>query len=79
MGETTLDDVKRLVAQLTPDEQIALVEYVARHLRQFLPQKQPQDLYGVWRDRFPADFDLDAALQEVRHEWEQEWTKDAGP
>jgi hypothetical protein len=32
----------------------------------------PQELYGAWRDTFPPDFDLDAALQEVRDHWRQD-------
>jgi hypothetical protein len=36
-------------------------------------EKQPQVLYGVWRGRFPDDFDLDAALKEIRSEWLKEW------
>ena len=74
MGETTLADVERLADQLPVEEQISLVEHVARRVRQSLPRRQPQDLYGVWRDRFPADFDLDAALHEIRHDWEKEWS-----
>ena len=31
-------------------------------------------LEGRWRDLFPPNFDLDKALQEIRHTWEAEWT-----
>ncbi|RMF32042.1 MAG: hypothetical protein D6759_09090 [Chloroflexi bacterium] len=30
-------------------------------------------LAGRWRGLFPPDFDLDRALHEIRHAWEQEW------
>ena len=74
MSETTLTHVERLLDQLTFKEQIVVVEHLARRLRQAARQKQPQDLYGVWHDRFSADFDLDAALDDIRHEWEREWS-----
>jgi hypothetical protein len=35
------------------------------------PERKPQDLRGRWQGKFP-DFDLDAALYEIRHEWEEE-------
>ncbi len=73
MSETALTNVEQLLDQLTFEEQIVVVEHLARRLRQTIQQKQPQDLYGVWRDRFPADFDLDAALGDIRREWEKEW------
>ncbi|HZO88652.1 MAG TPA: hypothetical protein VFB38_09970 [Chthonomonadaceae bacterium] len=51
----------------------------ARVLVTFLPDgaappaaKSYQELYGVWRDKFPPDFDLDAALKEIRSEWKEE-------
>jgi hypothetical protein len=43
----------------------------------FLPTtaatKQPLVLYGAWKDQMPADFDIDAALNEIRGEWTREW------
>ena len=68
MPETTLADVERLADQLPVDEQISLLEHVARRVRLTLPARPPQDLYGIWRDRIPADFDVDAALKEIRHD-----------
>lgn len=39
-----------------------------------LPQIQPPylSLAEVWQDFFPPDFDLDRALHDIRHEWEEE-------
>ncbi len=34
-----------------------------------LPASPPQTLYGIWKDKIAADFDVDAALTEVRGEW----------
>lgn len=79
MSETTLMPIEQLLDQLTFEEQIAVVEHLARRLRQAVQrQRQPKDLYGIWRYRFPADFDLDAALGEIRREWEREWSKEIG-
>jgi hypothetical protein len=36
-------------------------------------QRTPEDVYGVWRGRFPVDIDVDGLLKEIRHEWEAEW------
>ncbi len=33
-------------------------------------------LAGRWQAYFPADFELDRALQEIRGEWEKEWLDD---
>jgi hypothetical protein len=71
--ETTLADVERLADQLPVDKQISLLEHVARRVRLTLPSRPPQDLYGIWRDRIPAGFDVDAALKEIRQAWEKEW------
>jgi hypothetical protein len=79
MSETTLMRIERLLDQLTFEEQITVVEHLARRLRQAVQkQKQPQDLYGIWRDLFPDDFDLDAALSDIRREWEREWLQETG-
>ncbi len=47
----------------------------------FLPDEHAvrtaQPLYGVWRGKFPADFDLNAALKEIRGEWAKGWEEDA--
>ncbi len=36
----------------------------------FLPRPEevavPVALYGVWKDKFPPDFDIDTALSEIR-------------
>ena len=72
MTETSLKHVEQLVDQLSFEEQLCLVEHLTQRLRQKTQQKQPKDLYGIWKDRFPADFDIDAALREIRSEWVKE-------
>ncbi len=73
-----MQQVERLLHQLTLEEQFTIVERLVQRFRraayqQIVSQRQPQDLYGTWRGRFPVDFDLDTALGEIRQEWEQEW------
>jgi hypothetical protein len=82
MTDTTLEYLKRVVDGLSVEDRLSLIEHVAKKLRLTQSagsssgqeeQRTPLDLYGVWRDHFPADLDIDAALQEIRHEWEKEW------
>ena len=75
MAEANLTHVEQLADQLSFEELLSLVEHLAHRLRQTVQQRQPQDLYGLWHDRFPTDFDLDAALKDIRHEWEREWSQ----
>lgn len=72
MGRAMLAAVEQLASQLEPEEQLALLEYVASNLRRGTASPSPQDLYGVWRGRFPEDFDVDSALQEIRTAWLRE-------
>jgi hypothetical protein len=71
MGETNLTDVERLAGQLPLEEQINLLEYLARQVRLGLVPCSPQDLRGIWSGHFHDDFDVDAALKGIRHEWEK--------
>ena len=74
MNNASLAEVEILLSQLTPEEQLTLVEHLAQRLRQALPKpRQAHDLYGIWRGRFPADFDIDASLGDIRRAWRQEW------
>lgn len=78
MSETpVMQQVERLLYQLTLEEQFTIVERLVQRFHrtayQTAPRRQPQDLYGIWRGHFPVDFDLDTVLGEMRHEWEQEW------
>ncbi|MBL7064617.1 MAG: hypothetical protein ISS49_10510 [Anaerolineae bacterium] len=39
----------------------------------FQPAPHISSLAGRWQSYFPPDFDIDSTLQEIRHEWEEEW------
>lgn len=74
MAEITLEQVIRMADQLSAQDQRSLAEHLADRLRESAAaQRQPRDLHGIWRGYFPDDFDIDAALNEIRHEWEKEW------
>ncbi|HEX6385449.1 MAG TPA: hypothetical protein VF177_12330 [Anaerolineae bacterium] len=76
MSETALNQIENLLSKLTVEEKLTVLERLFQQLRQSLQvQKQPQDLYGIWRDQFPPDFDVDSTLQEIRQEWKREWQK----
>ncbi len=72
MSQATLKSAEYLALRLDPQEQLMLMERLARNLREMQPASMPQDLYGVWRGQFPENFDLDSALRQVRSEWQSE-------
>lgn len=72
MSQAALKTVEQLALRLDPDEQLALVEQLAANLRRGVRPPPPQDLYGIWRGRFPEDFDLDAALRQIRSDWQRD-------
>ncbi len=78
MAEITLEYIEELADQLSLEDLQKLIDRLKNRLRKSTEddtsvQCQPLDLYGMWRGRFPDDIDLDAALHEIRHEWEKEW------
>lgn len=77
MNTASLETITHLAEQLPPEEQLQLVARIAEHLRQSQSaaaktKKQPQDLYGAWRGKFPEDLDIEAELAEIRGEWLKE-------
>ena len=76
MDEVTLEYVEQLADQLSNTEQEQLANYLVRKTQNgaVTSLSTPrQDLYGAWQGAFPDNFDIDAALHEIRHEWEKEW------
>lgn len=77
MSSSTLHEAERLLDQLTPGEQAILLEKIARRMRLAVSHSfPPRDLYGLWKDKFPQNADLDAALHEIRQAWDSEWSDD---
>jgi hypothetical protein len=48
-----------------------VVNEAGHRIRERMRRTETQpSLYGLWRDRFPPDFDIDAALEDIRHDWD---------
>ncbi len=75
MSTSAFRQVESLLDQLTTNEQIALIELLARRLQRaeiFGAPSAPRDLYGIWRDKFPPDMDLDQDLRTIREAWQED-------
>jgi hypothetical protein len=82
MAAVDLEHLTRLADQLSREDQQSLIDHLGRQLQDKgsdtpalsgRADERPQSLRGIWQDQFPEEFDLDAALNEIRHEWEKEW------
>ena len=68
-----LEHVAVLADRLSPSKQLKLVEHLAHRLNERAQTKHGRkDLRGSWKVDFPDDFDIDAALREIRNEWKKE-------
>jgi len=75
METVSLENVTHLAEKLPVEEQLVLVEKLAQNLRRVhanQTERRPQNLYGIWRTSIPKDFDIDAALSEIRGEYNTE-------
>ncbi|MDQ3042669.1 MAG: hypothetical protein M3R11_09895 [Acidobacteriota bacterium] len=76
MDIVSLENVTHLAEKLPVEEQLVLVEKLAQNLRRRVrdgqTERRPQNLYGIWRRSMPKDFDIDAALIEIRGEYKTE-------
>lgn len=67
---TVLEHIKQLSEALSAEEKQSLGVYLSSSERGL--NRRPRDLYGIWKDGFPKDFDIDPALREIRGEWQKE-------
>ncbi len=74
MSESLLEQVKRMAQGLSLGDRMTLVDELTHSLGQesAIERWKPQSLRGSWRGNFPEDLDIDSALHEIRHEWEEE-------
>ena len=70
MQPTKQEQVDTLLATLSREELLTLIEKIAQRLRHV--ERKPQPLYGVWKGKFPEEVDIDDVLQEIRSQWRQE-------
>ena len=82
MIDMTLEYLTRMAEQLSPEDQLSLIKRLTERIgetRGAAPPspgeapRTPLDLYGIWRNHFPEDPDIETVLYEIRHEWEEEW------
>jgi len=73
---TVLEHIKQLSEALSPEERLRLAAYLSS--MENSTDRKPRDLYGIWKDGFPKDFDIDTALREIRGEWQKE-IEEIGP
>ena len=87
MAVIDLAHVARLADLLSPGEKQSLIEHLTRQVQEpgggppsdaAPTEEQADSLRGIWEGRFPEDFDIDAALNEIRHEWEKELDEVSG-
>jgi len=71
MSASTVKKIESLLSLLSVDEQLSLIRKITDQLRRAKPGP-PQSLRGVWKDKFPVDLDLDAALDEIRTGWHED-------
>jgi hypothetical protein len=69
-----MQQIEALLERLSRDELLLLIEHIARRLRQPV-ERAPQSLYGIWKGKFPEDTDIDAALKEIRQQWQEDFEK----
>ena len=82
----TLEQVIKAVRSLTPEEQHMIGEMFSRKKQQTKKtaanrkthnrgksKPKRRDLYGVYSGLVPDDFNLDAALNEIRNGWKEEF------
>lgn len=69
----TVQDIETLVAQLSLNDQLVLMEHLAQNIRQNTEKKTPSDICGLWKKKLPEDFDLDATLREIRNAWKEDF------
>ena len=67
---TVLEHIKNLSEALSAEDKLSLAAFLSS--MENSPNRKPRDLYGIWKDGFPKDFDVNAALREIRGEWQKE-------
>lgn len=68
MNRPVLSEIEQQALQLSPDEQLVLLEKLAHSIRSGYLRKAPRKMYGAWRGHFPESLDVDRALREIRGE-----------
>ena len=70
MQSAKQEQVDELLARLSREELLTLLEQIAQRLRQ--AEHPPKVLYGIWKGKFPQEVNIDDALQEIRSQWKED-------
>jgi len=73
---TVLEHIKQLSQSLSEEQRRSLAAFLSTQEGDV--HRTPRDLYGIWKDGFPRDFDISNALHEIRGEWQKE-IQETGP
>lgn len=65
------EQIETLLENLSREELLTLLERIAQRLRQV--ERHPQPLYGIWKDKFPEDADIEKDLKEIRSCWTEDF------
>jgi hypothetical protein len=68
MSEATIAEIFKLADRLSFSDRLSLIERLAGRMQQKVSSKQARSLRGIWKDKVPADFDIDGALRQIRGE-----------
>lgn len=58
-----------ILENLSESEQFDLLAYIASKLKRISHKGKRRDLYGILSDKVDPDFDIEAALKEIRSKW----------
>jgi hypothetical protein len=76
MSEVALEYVEQLASQLSAGDQQLLAEHLTSKLRNRTltenRERNREDLYGIWRGKFPEELDIEKEIREIRGEWKKE-------
>jgi hypothetical protein len=69
-----LEEVTQMADRLSPNEQLRLVEHLAKRLQTETAQdRKPQSLRGIWKDKLPESANIETDIREIRDEWKKEF------
>ncbi len=72
MNHVATQRFESLLQQLSETEQLDLIAFVAAKLKTKKSARLPLNLAGFLSGKVQADFNIDAALKEIRGEWQKE-------
>ena len=70
----TFETVTILANRLSTAEKAKLVEYLSRTMNNpSTDKKAPQSFRGIWKEKFPDNFDAEKEIREIRDDWKEKF------